>query len=72
MVGPTAKRRVVGFLSKDLVCSQRRACNLVGFSRGTYRRHPMRTESDSYLRKLLHNLAMKHPRYGYRRNPRFV
>ena len=66
MVGPTAKRQAVGFLREQSDCSQRRACSF-GFSRGTFRREPIRHTQDQALRQLLHALAHKHPRYGYRR-----
>ncbi len=67
MVGPIAKRRAVGFLSEQADCSQRRACGLIGFSRGTYRRESIRQTHEQALRNLLHSLAQQHPRYGYRR-----
>lgn len=67
MVGPTAKRRAVGFLATYESCSQRRACQLIGFSRGTFRREPLKPGQDQRLRERLHTLATAHPRYGYRR-----
>ena len=67
MVGPTAKRRAVGFLAEEMSCSERKACRLVGFSRGTFRREPVRRQQDRVLRQRLHELAKRHPRYGYRR-----
>ena len=67
MVGPTAKRRAVGFLTDSEDCSERRACRLIGFSRGTFRREPIKRTQDSAIRKRLHELAKQYPRYGYRR-----
>ncbi len=67
MVGPTAKRRAVGSLVKDEQCSERRACGLIGFSRGTYRREPIKRQQDQVLRQRLHALARAFSRYGYRR-----
>lgn len=67
MVGPTAKRRAVGFLTEIDSCSERRACRLIGFSRGTFRREPARHMQDKVLRRRLRSLAKQYPRYGYRR-----
>ena len=67
MVGPTAKRRAAGFLTEHVSCSERRACRLIGFSRGTFRREPIKRTQDGVLRVRLHALAKQHPRYGYRR-----
>ena len=67
MVGPVAKRRAAGFLAEQEDCSERRACRLVGFSRGTYRREPIKPTQDKVLRTRLRRLARLYPRYGYRR-----
>lgn len=67
MVGPVAKRLAAGFLSEQEDCSERRACRLIGFSRGTYRREPIKPTQDKVLRARLRRLARLYPRYGYRR-----
>ena len=67
MVGPVAKRRAVRHLIESESCSERRACAVVGFHRGVYRREPRRPMQDQALRRDLRDIAAKHPRYGYRR-----
>lgn len=67
MVGPVAKRRAASFLAQQESCSERQACRLIGFSRGTYRREPVKHTQDRRIRTRLHILARQHLRYGYRR-----
>lgn len=47
--------------------SERRACRVLGQPRSTQRYEPLRIEKDEVLVKRLHELAERHPRYGYRR-----
>lgn len=47
--------------------SQRKACVMVSMSRSSYRYQAMARPEEEELKKRLHELAVKHPRYGYRR-----
>lgn len=65
MVGCTARREVVEFIRTKQI-SERRGCRLVGLNRKSCRyRH--RRKPDRKLRRRIRQLAMKHPRFGYRR-----
>lgn len=47
--------------------SERRACQLLDFSRTSHRYHAKRPVLDKPLVERIHKLALQHPRYGYRR-----
>jgi len=47
--------------------SERHACRLVGVARSTQRYKARRIDTDAGLVKRIHEIAAKHPRYGYRR-----
>ncbi len=47
--------------------SERRACELVGLGRSTYRYSSMESGTNRWLKGRLVELAASHPRYGYRR-----
>jgi len=47
--------------------SERRACKLLGFARNSNRYVSKRPAMDAPLLKRMHQLALKYPRYGYRR-----
>ena len=47
--------------------SERRACRALGQSRSAQRYEPLRAEKDKLLVERLHELAERHPRFGYRR-----
>lgn len=64
MVKPAQHKEVVGYLTGQYSCSERRACRLVDLSR-TGCRYQRRTGRDRELRKLMAELAQKYPRYGY-------
>ena len=67
MVGPAAKRDVVGWLRAHRHTSLRRACRVVGLSTATwrYRRHARAGDRELLARLCAH--AAARPRYGYRR-----
>ena len=67
MVSPTARRRAVTFLQEKRSYSERRACLILGQSRGTQRYQPQEDPMEKRLVKRLHALARRFPRYGYRR-----
>lgn len=66
MVRPTARRRVVGHVRKKHGVSERRACKLLGFWRGTMRYQSQRQVAPELLADL-RQVAMERPRFGYRR-----
>lgn len=66
MVGPVAKRAAVLVARGEHELSERRACRLVGLSRMTARRAPVR-RLDARLRERLVGLAGERRRFGYRR-----
>jgi hypothetical protein len=47
--------------------SERRACRVLEQPRGTQRFRATKVETDKPLVSAMHELAKKHPRYGYRR-----
>ena len=59
-------RKDVAFASEQFHLSERRACELIGIDRGTYRYEP-RPDRNAELREALLELARQKPRYGYRR-----
>lgn len=65
MVGCTARREVVGFIKTKKI-SERRACRLVSLNRKSCR-YQKRRQTESELIKRLRELAVEHPRFGYRR-----
>ncbi len=67
MVSPEARRRAVIHLEEKLDYSERRACILVRQPRGTQRYSPQEDPTEERLVKRLHALAVRFPRYGYRR-----
>lgn len=58
---------MVAQVQDELGISQRRACKALEQPRSTQQYQPRRQEKDKALVKRLHELAQKHPRYGYRR-----
>lgn len=67
MVSPTARRRVVTYLCKERLYSERRACVLVQQPRATNRYIRRKDPREQHMVKRLHCLAQRFPRYGYRR-----
>ncbi len=65
MVGCAAGREVVAFIKTKKI-SERRACRLVSLNRKSCRYRKRRT-LDSELINRLRELAVEHPRFGYRR-----
>ena len=66
MVRPTARRQVVGHVRKKHGLSERRACRVLGFWRGTMRYQSQRRVAPELLEDL-RQVAMERPRFGYRR-----
>lgn len=65
MVGCAARREVAEFIKTKQI-SERRGCRLVGLNRKSCRyRH--RRKPDRKLIRRIRQLAMQHPRFGYRR-----
>lgn len=67
MVGPKSKRHAASHLIEANICSERKACTVIGFSRSVYRRKPLLAGQDKVLRGRLRSLSAEHPRYGFRR-----
>ncbi len=65
MVGCAARREVVEFIRTKRI-SERRGCTLVGLNRKSHR-YRQRRKPESKLIKQIRQLAVKHPRFGYRR-----
>jgi len=63
-VKPAIKKAVVSHVIDSYKLSERRACQLVGISRTTYRYRP-KPSQDGALRKRLKALAAQYSRYGY-------
>jgi putative transposase len=68
VVSPGHRRAAAQQVVAAGLCSQRVACRLLRLARSTYgyRGRPP-TTVDQQLRKRLHEVSLKHPRYGYRR-----
>jgi transposase InsO family protein len=68
VVSPAHRRRLAQEAVRAKLCSGRAACRVLKLSRGTYwyRGRPP-TAKEKRLCRRLHELARKHPRYGYRR-----
>jgi putative transposase len=56
----------VKHLREKGMCSERRGCELLGVARSGLRYCPRVAADDASLRKRIHELARRHPRYGYR------
>lgn len=67
MVSPERKRAAVRHLQAAGMCSERRACALVGLSRSSLSYKPRVRADESALRADIRELAQKKRRYGYRR-----
>jgi len=68
VVSPAHRRAAAQQVVADGICSQRAACQILRLARSTYGyRGCPPTPVEERLRQRLHELARKHPRYGYRR-----
>ncbi len=65
MVGCAPRREVVEFIRTRNI-SERRGCQLIGLNRRSHR-YRRRRKPERKLLKRIGELAMKHPRFGYRR-----
>jgi len=66
VVSPRAKREAVRVAREAGKLSERRACGLIGMSRGSWR-YRKKERNEAALRKRLLQLAEERPRFGYRR-----
>lgn len=68
VVSPACRRAHAKEAAEAGLCSGRRACRVMGLSRGTfwYRGRPT-TPRERQLSKRIAQLSARHPRYGYRR-----
>ena len=71
MVSPWAKREAVQVAHEASKLSERRACGLIGMSRGSWR-YRKKERNEGALRKRLLELAAERPRFGYRRLHRML
>ena len=67
MVGPIAKREVVGWLAETRGTSERRACRIMGLSSATWRYERRGRVDNSRLLARLQAHAAERPRFGHRR-----
>lgn len=67
MVSPARRRDAVRYLLKRHPVSERRACKVVGQHRSTQRYAAESKEFELRLVARMNELAVRHPRYGYRR-----
>ena len=67
MVTPNQKRVVVLVLVDELGVSEIRACLVVDQHRSTQHRCLVRSSEEKGLQQRIGALAVKYPRYGYRR-----
>jgi transposase InsO family protein len=70
MVSPREKRAAAHHLIEVMDLSERKACQVVGLGRSTYRTPPagqLPTDPDAGFRSWLCSYAKTHPRWGYRR-----
>lgn len=63
---PSARREAVGYLQARFTVSERRACQMVGIGRSSWRYRPGR-RPDAALRQRRRELAAARRRFGYRR-----
>jgi putative transposase len=68
MVSPSHKKEAVEHVVRQRLCSVRRACRYLGWSRSSYRYHPRpSTDRQQQLQQRIVTLSWQYPRYGYRR-----
>jgi putative transposase len=66
-VSPTRRRHIVEKVQQEFNVSQRRACQALGIHRSAVRYQPRTSAKRQALVTRMHELARKHPRFGYRR-----
>ena len=67
-LSPAHRRAFAHEVVAEGMCSGRKACHILRLARSTYGyRGRAPTTVEQQLRKRLHELALRHPRYGYRR-----
>lgn len=68
VVSPARRRAFALEVVSAGMCSQRKACQMLGLARSTFRyRRRAPTPAEEQSRKRLRELSAKYPRYGYRR-----
>jgi len=67
LVSPLARRSAVNYLIGEGKCPERHACTLVGMSRSVVRYVARKRGDEVELMRRIHELAIRHARYGYRR-----
>jgi putative transposase len=71
VVGPRAEREAVRVARKEGKLSERRACELIGMNRGSWR-YQRKERNEAALRARLREMAGERPRFGYRRLQRML
>jgi putative transposase len=67
-VRPSLKKQAVEYLLDKQLCSERKACSIIGLRRSTYRyRLRPLTDQQQQLQQRIVALSWQHSRYGYRR-----
>lgn len=66
MVTPAIRRQAAAWAQQQHQLSERRACQIVGVARSSYRYQSRRAPDDELLERL-RTLAQERPRFGYRR-----
>jgi len=66
-VTPAGRRRTVQILRNRLGYSERRICRALGQARSSQRYEPVVSEAERLLIADMHRLAVRWPRFGYRR-----
>ena len=61
---PMAKRKAVGFLTREMGLSERRACRIVGLSRSVQQYRPLPKDDEAAIKRMK-ELASENRRYGY-------
>ena len=68
MVSPAHKKQAVSYVSRQGLCSVRRACRVLKLNRSTYQyRLKLPSFKQQRLKTRIVALSIKYPRYGYRR-----
>jgi putative transposase len=67
MLSPAQRRRAVRHVQEVLHVSQRRACRALGQPRSSQRYLVQQRNGERELTEAMRKLALRHPRYGYRR-----
>ncbi len=72
VVSPDQQRAAADYLDEQYGVSQRRICRVMGRSRSSLRYRRKRRADEPALNREIKRLARRHPRYGYRFDPRLA